>query len=711
MSSAAPVTGPIRFGVFEVDLASRTLRKRGVRIRVQELPFRLLSLLIERAGEVITRDELQQQLWPSEQYGDFDFGLNTAVTKLRQALSDSAGTPRYIETVPKVGYRFIGQITADVPATEEPAPVRDKRSIARGLAWLFGVALLALLAVHLSETPADRPVRRFVVAPPGMVSSGPISPDGRHILFVTQANGRLSLWVRSLSDYDARELPGTTGAIAGFWSPDSQSVGFVIGAPSYQLKRVLLNGGDPITLCDLPVTSASAFIGGTWSADGQQIVFSSGHSLFKVSAEGGKTELLYRPGEGERPFADYPQFLPPTEGASQSVVYTAIGSDRMLTVLNMDTGERRELALGARAVHSPAGYLIHESSSQTDDRLWALPFSLASLSSSGESFPIAEEGSFAGVAQDGTLAYEYDPDGDLSTLVWRDRAGELLERVGQPQGGMQAPVISPDGRMVAVTSLESGNQDIWIHDLKLAAKTRVTFESNNDHSPSWSPDGRQILYRRLEGSKRVIMSRAADGTGEVTVLTEADTSTFGLAWSRDGRYVVYHQYNPRSDHDIRYLELDAQGKPSKPKSFLNSPAREEDPALSPDSRYMAFQSNASGRPEIYVRPFPAGPGQWQASFSGGTQPRWRSDGSELYFVASGALMAVPVTYEPNLRLGRPQKLFESSDLLPPAGMPLYDVSADGQRFLTIAALEGDATAPPVIHVVENWLEELSARDR
>jgi Tol biopolymer transport system component len=343
--------------------------------------------------------------------------------------------------------------------------------------------------------------------------------------------------------------------------------------------------------------------------------------------------------------------------------------------------------------------------------LWALPFSLQSLSSSGDSFPIAEEGSFAGVAQDGTLAYEYDPDGDLSTLVWRDRAGELLERVGQPQGGMQAPALSPDGRMVAVTSLESGNQDIWIHDLTLVSKTRVTFEPTSDHSPSWSPDGRQILYRRLEGSKRSILSRAADGTGEITVLTESEASTFGIAWSRDGRYVVYYQYAPEADQDILYLEIDSQGRPSEPKTFLNSLAREEDPALSPDSRYLAYQSNASGRPEIYVRPFPAGTGQWQASFSGGTQPRWRSDGRELYYVASGALMAVPVLYEPGLRLGRPQKLFESSDLLPPAGMPLYDVSADGQRFLTIAALEGDATAPPVIRIVENWLEDLPDRDR
>ncbi len=671
----------------------------------------MLVLLIERAGEVMTREELQQQLWPGEQYGDFDFGLNTAVTKLRQALSDSAGTPRYIETVPKVGYRFIGQLAVDAPVAEEPAPARDSRPIERGLAWLFGVALLALMIVHFGETSPVESLRRFVIAPAGMISSGPISPDGKHILYVNQVSGRPSLWVRSLSDYDVRELPGTTGAIAGFWSPDSLSVGFVVGAPSYQLKRVLLNGGDPMTLCDLPVVSGSAFIGGTWSADGRRIVFSSGHSLFKVSAEGGKAELIYRPGEEARPFADYPQFLPPTEGASQAVVYTAVGSDRMLMVLNMDTGERRELELGARAVYSPAGYLIHEASSQTDDRLWALPFSLKSLSSSGESFPIAEEGSSASVAHDGTLAYQYDPDGALSTLVWRDRAGKLLERVGQPQGGMQAPAISPDGHMVAVTSLESGNQDIWIHDLKLGAKTRVTFEPTNDHSPSWSPDGRRILYRRLQGSKRSIVTRSADGTGQVTILTESETSTFGVGWSRDGRYVIYYQYDPETDDDIRYLEIDAQGKPSQPKTFLSSSAREEDPALSPDDRYMAFQSNASGRPEIYVRPFPAGTGQWQASFSGGTQPRWRGDGRELYYVTSGALMAVPVLHEPAFRLGRARKLFESSDLLPPAGMPLYDVSADGQRFLTIAALEGDATAPPVIRVVENWLEELPERDR
>ena len=166
--------------------------------------------------------------------------------------------------------------------------------------------------------------------------------------------------------------------------------------------------------------------------------------------------------------------------------------------------------------------------------------------------------------------------------------------------------------------------------------------------------------------------------------------------------------------DIRYLELETNGDAPEPTTFLSTPAVERVAKLSPDGRFLAYISDDSGRPEIYVRPFPDGAGKWQASVIGGTQPRWRSDGKELYYVeGQGALMAVPVATEPGFTLGQPQQLFETPDLVRLGGAPQYDVSADGQRFITIAPVEdGDEeAAPPTIRVVENWYEEFRDREQ
>jgi dipeptidyl aminopeptidase/acylaminoacyl peptidase len=208
------------------------------------------------------------------------------------------------------------------------------------------------------------------------------------------------------------------------------------------------------------------------------------------------------------------------------------------------------------------------------------------------------------------------------------------------------------------------------------------------------------------------MRKAVDGTGEPVVLVQSDYSASNADWSRDGRYVVFQgSSGGGTATDILYAELDASGGPYKPQAFLDTPAVERVPKLSADGRYVTYVSDESGRPEVYVRSFPDGAGRRQASSDGGTQPRWRDDGKELFYVESDqSLMAVPVSIAQELTLGRPQRLFDSQDLrFRDNPWPQYDISADGQSFLT--ATPADDAALPSIRIVENWYEEFRERQQ
>ncbi len=355
-------------------------------------------------------------------------------------------------------------------------------------------------------------------------------------------------------------------------------------------------------------------------------MFSSGMQLYKVAARGGQPELLFDSSDDPRPYSVYPHFLPTGRGPS-ALVYTpgTVASDHWLAVLNLETGERQELGPGSRAVYSQDGYLIHGPTDSTEPGLWAWPFSLETLEPAGDSFPISTAGLAATLSRDGTLAYR-DQAGSASTrtLAWRDRTGELLETVGQPQN-MAQPSLSPDGQRVAVRSNESGDNDIWVHDLTRSTKTRLTFEDVTESDPAWSPSGREIAYRRNDpGPGGTLMRKSADGTGEAVVLVESESNLRWPDWSHDGRYLVYTESNSETQRDIRYVELGSDGDASEPVTFLSTPANEGRPQLSPDGQFLAYVSGESGRPEIYVQPFPNGAGKWQVSGNGGDPPRCRA---------------------------------------------------------------------------------------
>ena len=608
------------------------------------------------------------------------------------------------------------QMTGAVPATAMPAQtvnpaealppdavVVGKRRLQAvyGLAALFAVAFLGLLAFNLTEAPPEQPTRRFSFSQ-DRLSAASISPDGRYVAFTTGSGSESSLWLRAVGTETAREIPGTEGARAEVsgWSPDSQAIVF---ATRTEIKRVGVDGGDPATLGELPGVGSQGFRGVTWSPNGERIVFSSmGGRLWEIPARGGEPKILL-----DLTTATDPHFLP-TGAGPEALVYRANSN---LWVLNLATGEPSEIGPGFAPVYSPDGYLIHSSGNTSESGLLALPFSLATLQPTGEAFPIAEAGQFASVARDGTLVFL---DGNLAgvqgTLVWRNRAGELLETVGEPQLGMGQPALSANGQQIAVRSTESGSLDIWVHDLSRSTKTRLTFDEGNEGVPTWSPSGREVAYFSQSDEGYRLMSKTADGSGEAAVLVESENFVYAPDWSRDERYLVYYELNPETLRDIHYLEFGTDGDVAEPVTFLSTPASERSPRLSPDGRYLAYNSNESGRYEIYVQPFPAGAGKWQVSVNGGAQPRWRSDGNELYYVQGETLMAVSVSTGKGFTVGQPQVLFEDLNLRGEVATK-YDVSAAGQRFLTIAPVEdGHQTETPSVRIVQNWYEEFRDRE-
>ena len=594
---------------------------------------------------------------------------------------------------------------------EQRQRLQRRALMGMGALLAASIALSAVLWFRGPSADAPRQTVRFSVTPENLVTTGSvpavISPDGRHIVFVTEEDGERTLWVRDLDRETPRRLEGTDGAALPFWSPDSQSIGFGTEAG---LKRIAFSGGEPIALCELPqATGGFRFSGGSWSPDGNRIVFSSGLQLYEVASRGGTPELLVERTESER-WLSFPHFLPETDGPRGLIYSSSSPGDFRLGVLDLGTGERREVVHGAVPAYSASGHLVYRESFAADAGLRALPFSLETLTATGEAFPVAEAGRGPSVSRDGTLVYADGLVGGSRQIVVRDRSGEILRTVGGPIASARTPAVSPSSRFVAV-SIEG---DIWVYDLERDIGTRLTSAEGEEGMPVWLSSGRELSYgARGSGGVR-LMTQIADGSAEAWVLWDGGRNLTAFDWSSDDRYLAYNGAPRSGDEEggIYYHELRADGSLSEAIAFLLTAANEGGARFSPDGRYLAYASNESGRFEIYVRPFPPGPGKWQVSTDGGGQPIWSPDGKEIFYIEGSTLMAVPVSAEGSFAPGSPQRLFES-DLLRgnPQGSRRYDVFPDGQRFVTFAPEEDEGTASRSIRVVENWYEEFRDREQ
>ena len=577
-----------------------------------------------------------------------------------------------------------------------PAPIAARRKSREKLAWALA-ALATFVAFGFAvgfvrrAPSAARIVRFEIPVPEGVtvVDAPRVSPDGRMLAFnATDSTGKTRVWVRALDALKARPLEGTEGTTRPFWSPDSRFLGFFADG---KLMKIEATGGPTQKICDAP-TGAD----GSWSRDG--VILFDGNSadpIRRVSAAGG-TAAIAVAAEGTRKEAavGWPEFLPD----GRHFLYMALAEkadESAYRVATLDSTETTLLAPAQTLItYAPPGYLLFV----RDQTLMAQRFDPQARAVAGEPMPLVEHvgtdsqglARFS-VSHEGTLVYRTGKAGDR--LVWVDRSGLEAEAVGDP-GEYHNPALSPGGDRLAfdLQDPRSGHGDIWVRDLKRGVSSRLTF-GPDALAPLWTPDGRTVVYTKGQD----LFRKAADGRGEEAVVLKSEGLKLAGAITRDGRTLIYQARTTHSGWDIFTLPLTGDGKPVP---FLQTPFNELLPALSPDDRYLAYQSNESGRPEIYVQAFPGPGGKWQISSAGGLEPRWRADGAVLYYRAPDQkVMAVDIGKGDTFTVGVGQPLFQGRFDMG-AARDRYLPAADGKRFLTVAPLGRDSLTPTT--VILNW---------
>ena len=544
----------------------------------------------------------------------------------------------------------------------------------------------------------------------GFVRDLAITPDGSRVVYV--GNRGTQLLVRALDTLEPVAV--FTGAPRGpFVSPDGQWIGFVDN--NNVLKKVAVTGGPAVTLATLD----QVLEGATWGPD-DAIIFATSNftrGLQRVGAAGGPLTDLTRPDRAQGEVAHlWPELLPGGRAVLFTIGAQTGGLDAsQVAVLDLRTGTRKVLVRGGSHAHYVStGYLVYA----TAGTLRAVAFDLAHLETHGTPATVipAVVTTILGdvdavVAGDGTLAYVpggASGAGAPRTLVWVDRQGRETPIPAPPRPYVY-PQLSPEGTRVAVNAQDQEN-DIWIWDLGRASLTRATFDPAFDGYPVWTPDGRRLLFGSARAGQVNLYVQAADGTGSATRLTESTDQQAPLGITADGTRVVFQELTPTRQRDLMLLTLTPT---PRVEPLLETRFEERGGIVSPDGRWLAYESNTAGRFEIYVRPFPdVSGGQWLVSNAGGVQPLWARSGRELFYVApDGALLTVPVVARgATWSAGAPTKLFEGHYF---TGGSLfttrqYDVSPDGQRFLMIKEGGGtDQTAAPAqVIVVQHWDEDL-----
>ncbi|HEV3333922.1 MAG TPA: protein kinase [Bryobacteraceae bacterium] len=595
---------------------------------------------------------------------------------------------------------------------EGEAETRSTSRLAWAVVGVLAAAGAALAWVHFRETaPPARTLRYTISAPErSTVHSFAISPDGRLLVIAAAVGGKRQLWLRAMDALQAQPMAFTEDATYPFWSPDGHYIGFFAQG---KLKKVAASGGPAQSLCDVPLSR-----GGSWSRD-DVIVFSpapNGISIQRVSAAGGvPVDVMKTKGNQRHPMflPDGRHFLYLTSGANVEKSGIYMGS--------LDGKESRRVLADVSGVafappspNNRTGHILFV----RENTLMALPFDAASAQVSGDVFPVAVGVSLttnntyvpATVSENGVLLYATGGSaGGISQIGWYDRAGMSLGPVGMP-GTVFHPAISPDEKSIVFTRATSGGGDIWVQDLNSRRETRFTSDASNNVTPSWSPKGDHIVFAsNRSGGVYNLYQRVTSGSGQDEPLLPNSASDYPSQWSRDGRFIVYIQADPKTSRDLWVLPTNGATADRKPMPFLRTEFDELLGQFSPDSHWMAFTSDRSGQREVYVRPFPSGEGEWTISIGGGQAPRWRGDGKELFFeAANGKMMAVPVKAstgtKPFFDPGAPVALFDAHVVN--SGNEIgfeYDVTADGKRFLINTASGPSGASALPLTVVVNWL--------
>jgi Tol biopolymer transport system component len=591
------------------------------------------------------------------------------------------------------------------------------RARARWLPWLVaGLALVSTLAIaliHFRELPPSvQPVRFQIQSPDRLPIDGfALSPDGRYVAFATGGGGRgflraaTKMWLRPMDALDARALPGTDGLATGldqiFWSPDSTSIGFIAQA---KLKKISITGGPPQTL----LTDVSSVARASWGPNGViLLVRTSNAPIQRMADTGSVPTFVTKLTDGYRL---QPQMLP--DGRHYVYYMNAADTSGIFTAsLDNNTSPKRLLPDATTVRYAPSvtsgrsGYLLFA----RDTTLMAQPFDAVTQTLHGQMFPIAESAVRFSASQSGAIAYMLTGPafgGAPQELVWLDRSGKQVAVAAQ-MGEYRDVRLSPDNKSIVFDKTEAGNADIWVMDLARGVPSRITFDPQTDNLPIWSPDGLRILWpSRRAGALFDLYVRVATGAGSDERFIPMGTATgWGTDWSRDGKFVLYQRPSEKTGQDlwIAPLSADASGTREKPFAYLASAFNEANGAFSPDGHWIAYESDESGRPEVYVQAFPLTNQKARISSAGGTDAAWSPNGGELFYLAANRNLTV-VSYRATattFEAGVSQELFAVPGNVVRRS---YAVSADGRRFLVGKPREESVVEP--LNVILNWEEAL-----
>ena len=601
----------------------------------------------------------------------------------------------------------------------EPTEDRKRFILVNAVCLLLGIIAGSIAVISLWGPGGQQAqsAMRFVVYPETSFEfealwhcALAISPDGSRLAYVEEGtDGRRKIYLRKLSEFQARSLPGTEGAISPFFSPDGEWVGYVDHFQR-KLKKVSIKGGEPVILAD-----SVHFRGGSWGAD-ETIIFTpaagttTGGGLWRISASGeGLEELTVTdPNNGETAHI-WPQILPD----GRSVLFTSIrvnGSENQFELYSLNTGRRRSILKGGTyARYVPTGHIVYAD----NNMLYAIPFDIERLEITGSAVPVvtgvmtpASRSAQCAVSGDGTLAYIHAVTRSAEMRpVWVDRQGQVEVLPAATPRNYGYARISPDGRWVAFDIRDGGNSDIWIYDLTRHTLNPLTSGGNNG-LPIWTPDGESIMFGSYKTGRPQIFRQFVPGSGESELITTVENPPgVPVACSPDGSEVLVAWSDPNHpmwDDDIYVVLLDKQSRMSKSRPFVQRNHNQRHGAWSPDGRWIAYASDESGRWEVYVEQYP-GPGvKTMVSTEGGFQPVWSRDGKELFYRCGDKMIAAGIETKPEFRVIRSEVLFEGK-YLSRVSRRDYDVAPDG-RFLMMQ--EPQSSMPLGINVVLNWFGEL-----
>ena len=621
----------------------------------------------------------------------------SVVRLLRRVLEKNSSRRLHAIADASIDLREAREATIAPPAVAPP--MRSGRALR--LAAAAAAAIVLLLAAHAlrrmrgGESASTPTPTRLSIAAPGQVSpqlSVAVSPEGRRLAYVsTDASGGSKLWVRDLDALAPHALAGTEDAAHPFWAPDGSAIGFVAGG---KLKRVDAGGGQVLTLADVATRSGS-----TWSSTGVILFKGRASEFAAVPATGGPVSTVLKVPDGS-----WPSFLP--DGRHFILHATAAGT-RGVYVGSFESQAMKLVLPGDfQAVFAPPDYLLF---ARDEGFVFAQHFDLTRLEMTGAPFPVAEgvwssrpNARISVSATGGVLAYINESLSNTE-LAWFDRSGRPTGTVGAPGPNQyQSPQIAPDGATVAITHGPPG-RGVWVTRFADGTTRRLTLEPSAG-GPIWSSDASRILFQWARGATESAVSiQDARGGSSASLVGAMGGRVWD--WSPDGQRIVFGR-----DRPMNLWILPVAGGDAVP--FARSPFNKTQAQVSPDGRWIVYTALDTGHDEVYVDSFPIAGNRRQVSVGGGMQPRWRRDGSELFYLAPDQmLMAVPVTSKSGyFDAGRATPLFRTR--LVPTGSQItgfgatYDVTPDGQRFLINGPL---ADPGPPITVVLNWTAGLNGR--